>query len=432
MQRLHMRAPGHWINDPNGLIYYKGQYHIFYQYFPYDTIWGRMHWGHAVSKDLIHYEHKDIALYPSCTEDQDGCFSGCSVEKDGRLHLFYTGVRYLDHAPKNTNCYGEKGFVAAQLLTTSEDGVTFPIQNKEVILPPFAPGEVGDAMNTRDPFVFSCEGSYLMLLGSVKEGQGALLFYKSEDLKNWSFQNIVSTPEMGTILECPNLFCIENEWYLMYSPMEYYEGENHAFVVKVSFDPATCELEFLEEPHLLDEGLLLYAPQTFLDENGRQTVLSWIRMEEPIDGAIGMFTIPRQFVVENGTLRTKPHENVMQFFDCELPVSKLTAPGQYRLQLSMKKGETLDLFGYEISMEAGRICFDRGRVMGHVLTEKTKAYVAIKEEEVSLNVFLDEHCIETYIGDGAAVVTHIVYEWQSALRLPEQKKVALFGIKEYI
>ena len=78
--------------------YYKGQYHIFYQYFPYDTTWGRMHWGHAVSKDLVHYENKDIALYPSCTEDQDGCFSGCSVEKDGRLHFGFRSkkrLRYL-------------------------------------------------------------------------------------------------------------------------------------------------------------------------------------------------------------------------------------------------------------------------------------------------------------------------------------------------
>lgn len=61
---VRLKAPRGWINDPNGFIYYKGEYHLFYQHFPYAPIWGRMHWGHAVSKDLMHWEHKDIALYP--------------------------------------------------------------------------------------------------------------------------------------------------------------------------------------------------------------------------------------------------------------------------------------------------------------------------------------------------------------------------------
>ena len=74
--RLHVKAPGNWVNDPNGMIYYKGQYHLFYQHFPYAPRWGTMHWGHAVSPDLIHWEHVGVALFPSLSEDQNGCFSG--------------------------------------------------------------------------------------------------------------------------------------------------------------------------------------------------------------------------------------------------------------------------------------------------------------------------------------------------------------------
>ena len=74
-QRLHLKAPDNWVNDPNGFIYYKGYYHLFYQYFPYGPRWGTMHWGHAVSRDLVNWEHKDMALYPTMREDQNGCFS---------------------------------------------------------------------------------------------------------------------------------------------------------------------------------------------------------------------------------------------------------------------------------------------------------------------------------------------------------------------
>ena len=83
--KLHFTAPYHWINDPNGLIYYKGNYHIFYQHFPYDNKWGTMHWGHAITKDFVNFEHLPIALYPSKDFDRNGCFSGSAIEIDGQL-----------------------------------------------------------------------------------------------------------------------------------------------------------------------------------------------------------------------------------------------------------------------------------------------------------------------------------------------------------
>ena len=85
MQKIHFKAPNCWINDPNGFIWYQGQYHLFYQCFPYAPQWGRMHWGHAVSKDLVNWEEKGIALYPTKTDDRSGCFSGSAVEQDGTM-----------------------------------------------------------------------------------------------------------------------------------------------------------------------------------------------------------------------------------------------------------------------------------------------------------------------------------------------------------
>ena len=90
---FHLSTRVGWTNDPNGFSYYQGKYHMFYQYHPYATYWGPMHWGHAVSKDLLHWEYLPAALAPDAPYDRDGCFSGSAVElEDGRQLLMYTGV----------------------------------------------------------------------------------------------------------------------------------------------------------------------------------------------------------------------------------------------------------------------------------------------------------------------------------------------------
>ena len=94
-QRYHFMGETGWINDPNGLIYYKGKYHFFYQYNPYYGHWDYMHWGHAVSDDMLHWEYLPLALAPSESYDdhmRGGCFSGSAIEHDGKLFLMYTGV----------------------------------------------------------------------------------------------------------------------------------------------------------------------------------------------------------------------------------------------------------------------------------------------------------------------------------------------------
>ena len=136
-QRLHLKAPDNWINDPNGFIYYKGYYHLFYQYFPYGPRWGTMHWGHAVSRDLVTWEHRGIALCPTVWEDRNGCFSGSAIEEEGKLYLVYTGVRYEVVNPEDPHTCLDEQFESAQLMIASEDGFHFDNEKgKEVIIPP--------------------------------------------------------------------------------------------------------------------------------------------------------------------------------------------------------------------------------------------------------------------------------------------------------
>ena len=105
------------MNDPNGLVYYKGLYHLFYQYNPKSCKWDSMHWGHAVSEDMIHWKDMPVALKPDQEYDchpEGGCFSGSAVEKDGVLFLFYTATTQIDGVVHQTQC-----------IATSKDGMTF-------------------------------------------------------------------------------------------------------------------------------------------------------------------------------------------------------------------------------------------------------------------------------------------------------------------
>ena len=90
---FHLSARVGWMNDPNGFSFYNGQYHMFYQYHPYDSHWGPMHWGHAVSHDLLHWSYLPAALAPDKDYDNRGCFSGSAVTlPDGRHLIAYTSV----------------------------------------------------------------------------------------------------------------------------------------------------------------------------------------------------------------------------------------------------------------------------------------------------------------------------------------------------
>ena len=169
-QTLHLKAPDNWVNDPNGFIYYKGYYHLFYQYFPYEPRWGTMHWGHAVSSDLVTWEHKGLALYPTTRADQNGCFSGSAIEEDGKLYLVYTGVRYEVINPDDPHSCLNEQFESAQLMISSEDGYNFDNEHgKEMIISPVTDPSIGDRTHTRDPKVWRGEDAWYLILGSTVE-----------------------------------------------------------------------------------------------------------------------------------------------------------------------------------------------------------------------------------------------------------------------
>lgn len=262
-QSYHFMAEEGWINDPNGLIFFNGYYHFFYQYNPYDSYWGAMHWGHGRSKDLIHWEYLPIALAPS--EDYDnhkegGCFSGSAIEVDGKLYLFYTGTAKVGD-----------DFVQTQCLAYSEDGVHFEKYEKNPVIT--APAGY-DSANFRDPKVWKHGNYYYMVCGAKKNNLAQALLFRSLNMTDWEFFNVLaeSRGELGYMWECPDFYPLDDKYVLMFSPMGLKERTTIYLVGDMNYDTGKFIYTTTGE---IDWGLDYYAPQSFMDKNGRRLIVGW-------------------------------------------------------------------------------------------------------------------------------------------------------------
>jgi beta-fructofuranosidase len=263
-------APSGWINDPNGLIYWQDEYHLFYQHNPYAAVWGAMHWGHAVSTDLVHWCHEPIALAPSEIYDdnpQGGVFSGSATVYGDSLAVLYTA----------TAKHG-KGFVQTQCLALSRDkGRTFEKFDGNPVIKSPPPGNSSDF---RDPCVFRHSDFWYMVLGASlgdgawHKGEGCTHLYKSKNLKDWEYCGIIARSEgrFGTMWECPDLFPLDGKWVLTFSPMFMENRKTVYFVGEMDFNTPHFTIEREGE---IDWGMEYYASQSMLDDKGRRILIAW-------------------------------------------------------------------------------------------------------------------------------------------------------------
>ncbi len=417
---LHLRAPGNWMNDPNGFIYFRGKYHLFYQYFPYGPMWGTMHWGHAVSEDLVRWEHGDIALFPTKGYDRNGVFSGSALEKDGKLYLYYSAVRYLEEDAENIHYAPHDFYETSQAVLVSEDGVKFDNwKEKSQIIPVCRNEETANAVHTRDPKVWKENGIYYMVLGSTyREQVGRAVFYRSENGVDWEYANQLRDGQFGRILECPDVFRIGEDYIFLGSPMYVSEDEpgyqHHAVCARADFDEKTCGLTLLSECRYEDYGLDLYAAQTNVDEEGRRVMFAWMRMPEEVKAPdrkpwIGMMCQPRVIELEGGHIYFRIHPNVEKYFEKETAEKSTMRGMPCRIRTVLGKGESLNAGGYRIWEEDDRIWTDRSRVYagirGHKLVSSTPGLAGRYE----LDIFVSPSLIEVFVNEGQYVISSVVY-----------------------
>lgn len=315
--KYHVTAPANWINDPNGFCYFNGKYHLFYQYHPYSVKWGPMHWGHVASSDLVEWETLPIALAPSEEYDKDGCFSGSAIVSQDKLYLLYTG-----HVDLDKNIY-HTDRIETQCLASSADGINFEKMPSNPVIKLHSNLANIKAEHFRDPKIWKHEDLYYTVIGAQTiDERGQVLIYKSADLVNWQFVNIMATStvdeNLGFMWECPNFAEINGQEALIISPQGVSpEGNKFLNLHQTGYflgkmDYTTGKFTRKTTFDLLDYGFDFYAAQIMQDEvHNRCLMMSWLdmwesEMPEQANGWAGMMSIPRILEIQDNSIYSKP------------------------------------------------------------------------------------------------------------------------------
>jgi beta-fructofuranosidase len=302
--QFHLLPAKNWMNDPNGPIYWKGRYHMFFQYNPGAAVWGDMHWAHAVSEDMIHWRHLPIALSPTPGwADADGCFTGSAVDDGGTATVLYTGVKSV--APEQATLRdGAHNFREVQCLATCADAqlLKWTKWKQPVIQPPDDPSLAG----FRDPFLWRQGDDWILGVASGHfKGGGCVLLYRSKDLRSWEYlhqlasgkwtEKVLTNPvDSGEMWECPDFFPLGKKHVLLYSTA----GQ----VIWESGELDAKELKFHSEQRgALDHGAY-YAQKTQLDAGGNRILWGWIPEKRPdaelmAAGWAGCMALPRRLML---------------------------------------------------------------------------------------------------------------------------------------
>lgn len=435
---FHVSAPVGWINDPNGFSLYQKEYHLFYQYHPYDTKWGPMHWGHSKTKDFIKWEQLPAALAPDMEYDGQGCFSGSAVEHQGRHILMYTSVLEKEQQ-------GEKIIRQTQSIAVG-DGIHYkkaacnPVITEE-LLPKESSKE-----DFRDPKMWWDETThkfYVVVGNRTQDGGGQIVLFSSEDAEHWKREGIVDSShnQYGTMWECPDLFALDDQWVLVLSPqemeadgLEFHNGNNTMYIIG-SFEKESVRLKRTKIA-AIDYGLDFYAPQTVKTADGRRVMIGWMQSwDNPITpnefNWSGIMSLPRELHIKDNRLLQTPVRELEQYHANPVKYEKVALQSETNLAgLSGRQIDmTIDIEGTPQSyMEIALACDDRYKTTlfynakENTLTfDRTHAGIrrdiihqrTIKLDDrqgiIKLRIIMDRYTVEVFANDGEQAMSSLIY-----------------------
>ncbi|WP_445486771.1 glycoside hydrolase family 32 protein [Niallia sp. 03133] len=447
---FHFSPKEFWLNDPNGMVYFKGEYHLFYQYHPTGTTWGPMHWGHAVSKDLIHWEELPIALYP---DEYGAIFSGSAVVDWHNTTGFFPDEPGLVAIYTNHGMYpnSDRPFQRQSIAYSQDKGRTWgkyegnPVLTDESIT------------DFRDPKVFWHDetNKWVMILATDQ----TVTFYTSPNLKDWQFASEFGKNEGShlAVWECPDLFKLSvdgdpanEKWVMIVSigdNANYKEGSRTQYFIG-SFDGTTFKNDHSEDTILwLDYGRDNYAGVSWSDipsSDSRRIYIGWMNNwryanQLPTEKWRGVMTLPRELdlvstddgirlfqkpVKEIYTIKEQQSylkENTLlssntlaidlshSLVELNVEFEKISA-GQFGIEL-VYNDEEKTIINYDVlrsilavdRTKSGEIDFSDS------FSAIQEAPLTNKNNRVKLQVFIDMSSIEVFANDGEAAITSLVY-----------------------
>lgn len=442
--KFHLMPPTGWMNDPNGLCYYKGLYHVFFQYAPSGPCAYERYWGHYTSPDMLQWKYEGIAIRSDCDWDRNGAFSGCAFTDDGLLEIFYTG----NVEEEGEYDYINEGRGANVIYLQSMDGIHF---GEKKLLLSNADYPKDYTCHVRDPKVWKEKDIYHMVLGGrKKDDTGAILHYVSTDKITWTLkEEITSDEEFGFMWECPDMFILDGQQVLMCCPQgvereEYrYQNPHQAgyWILPI------CQDTFIE----LDKGFDFYAPQTFLAPSGRRILYGWGGVSEmdkeygntPIiqEGWQHSLTVPRELKFVNGVIRQWPVEELkaLRYDEQELADGIVTVDADaFDIEIAYEEfSEHKEILEYEIQLsEDVRLSWKCGIFRLQFLNAggcgRTVRNAKIARL-YNMRILKDVSMLEIYINGGEYVFTTRYFPentMQTALRLKGCSSACLWKMRQ--
>ena len=394
--RYHFTPRSGWMNDPKP-FFWNDEYHVFFQHNPHGAFWGTMHWGHARSRDLVHWEELPIALAPTPGgPDRAGCFTGCVVRgSDDRFHILYTGIPRL------------KPLQQVQCLASSDDLLVWE-KTPEPVIPAPPPG-FGECF--RDPQAWEGgDGNWYQVIGSeLPERQGGVaLLYRAQgnDLRRWEYLYplfVGSASETGHDFECPDFFPLGERHVLLTS-----RGKTWWHVGTQGHDR-----RFRRDAWGACDDGSFYAAKTLLDDSGRRLLFGWIKESRPTeaqiaDGWSGVLSLPRVVTLgPDGQPRFTPAPELAALRGAQHAFENLSMTGANEVRLGTF-GDALEIearFG-PYAGSAG-VSLNFGAEHGWLDLSQPP----MGPDGLTLRVFIDRSIVEVFVNERTCH-THRVYPSQ--------------------
>lgn len=418
--RFHLMPPAGWLNDPNGLCYFAGEYHVFFQYAPFSVHGGLKMWGHYASPDLLHWRFLGTPLLPDQPFDLHGVYSGSAWCENGQMHLFYTGNVKLD---------GDYDYIhqgrGSDTIYARLDKQTGQAQGKKVLLSRVDYPE-DTTCHVRDPKVWKKDGQYQMVLGARRQDDvGEVLWYTSKDMHKWELARRMTTAQpFGYMWECPDYFELENKAFLAVCPQGVPQ-EPYRFQNIYQSGWFTMQDGQPQEFTSWDYGTDFYAPQSFADEAGRRLLIGWMGMpdadyhnlEQTWQHAL---TIPRELTVTpEGRLRQQPARELMQLRGTALTITDDLShdiPRVCELLLENAQNHEFILHIGGAQLQYAQNMLTLSFTEQAVAQGRPPRMVSVRSCK-QVRIFADISSLEIFIEDGQIVFTTRFYPQQDALPL---------------